>query len=83
VGLLSLPGFRSGLKKKIRASPFYRTATTVCLCCLPALEDWTGADRRRLALGGESNLFVLIFAIVSQSKNKCSFNRLHFGKKQM
>jgi hypothetical protein len=38
--------------KKRRASYFYRTATTVCLCCLPALEDWTGADRKRLALRG-------------------------------
>ncbi len=37
-----------GHKKK--ASPFYRTATTVCLCCLPALEDLTGAGRKRLAL---------------------------------
>jgi len=36
--------------KKKKASPIYRTATTVCLCCLPALEDWTGAGRKRLAL---------------------------------
>lgn len=43
------------VRKKKRASSFYRTATTVCLCCLPALEDWTGADRKRLALCGKSN----------------------------
>lgn len=44
-----------GLEKKEKASPLYRTATTACLCCLPALEDWAGAGRIGLAFGRESN----------------------------
>jgi hypothetical protein len=58
------------LSKKRRASYIYRTATTVCLCCLPALEDWTGADRKRLALQG---------AKVIPSFKKASINK-HLSK---
>lgn len=41
--------------KKVKASPSYRTATTIYLCCLPTLEGLTGAGRMRLAFEGKCN----------------------------
>jgi hypothetical protein len=46
-----------GKGNKKKASPLYRTATTICLCCLPALEDLKGAGRIRLAFGAKVKRF--------------------------
>jgi len=57
IGLLSIrldvDGGAHG--KKVKASPSYRTATTIYLCCLPTLEGLTGAGRMRLAFEGKCN----------------------------
>ena len=71
IGLLSIrldiDGGAHG--KKVKASPSYRTATTIYLCCLPTLEGLTGAGRMRLAFGGKCNHNLIFQTSINFSLN--------------